>query len=94
MLREDEGSKLHRVDLPWVGSHALAFRDTARPVARELLAPAGEFLDLDQVEESEAVWLFNLCRVIDALDEDRSDLVRFASTGRVMKVNRLSSGRT
>ena len=32
--------------------------------------------------------LFNVCRVVDALDEDASELHRFPSSGRVMKVSR------
>lgn len=88
MIRDDNGTKLDQADLPWVGGHALTFRDTAVGIARALLEPVGEFLELNLVDERERLWLFNVTLVIDALDEDRSDLVRFPSTGRVMKVNR------
>jgi hypothetical protein len=85
---DDRGRPLRRADLPWLGGHALVFRDRARDAVAELLAGSGEFLELELADDSDRFWLYNARSVADALDEDASDLVRFPSTGRVMKVNR------
>jgi hypothetical protein len=85
---DDRGLPLRRADLPWLGGHALVFREHAYRAAAEALAAAGEFLELDLVDGSDRLWLYNVCCVADVLDEEASDLVRFPSTGRVMKVDR------
>jgi hypothetical protein len=89
MLETDErGQELRPADSPWLGGHALVFRDRAYRAVGEILAPAGEFLELALEDTSDRLWLFNACCLVDALDEQASDLVRFPSTGRVMKVER------
>jgi hypothetical protein len=85
---DDRGRPLRRADLPWLGGHALVFRDQVVHDVSNLLAGSGEFLELELADGSDPLWLFNVSDVADALDEDASDLVRFPSTGRVMKVNR------
>jgi hypothetical protein len=90
LLRRDStlGRKtLKPAELPWLGGHALV----CRPRAHELLAPilerSGEFLPLD-LGGGEPLWLFNVCQIVDALDEAASDIVRFPSSGRVMDIRR------
>lgn len=85
---DDQGPRLRRADIPWLGEHALVMRREALEAVRDVLNPAGEFLELHLVDAPDPMWLFNVCRVVDALDESGSDLVRFPSSGRVMKVDR------
>ena len=85
---DDQGPRLRRADIPWLGQHALVMRREALEAVRDVLNPAGEFLELHLADTPDRMWLFNVCRVVDALDEPGSDLVRFPSSGRVMKVDR------
>lgn len=50
----------------------------------ELLRNDGELLPL-ACDEAE-LWVFNPTTVVDALDQDQSELVRFDSSGRIMTV--------
>lgn len=83
---DEKGNAWRPADMPWLGGHALVFRDDARRAIQDVLADFGEFLELDLVDDSGQAWLFNVCTVVDALDEEASKIVRFPSTGRVMKV--------
>ncbi len=83
---DDRGRPWLPADLPWLGGHALVFRERAYRAVGGVLAGAGEFLELDLVDGTDRLWLFNVCQVVDALDEEASGVVRFPSTGRVMKV--------
>lgn len=85
---DDRGRLLRSSDIPWLGEHALVFRNDSYEAVREVLNGSGEFLELVLANSGEALWLFNVCRVIDALDEARSDVVRFPSSGRIMAINR------
>jgi hypothetical protein len=76
-LEADEGGRpLQRADLPWLSGHALVFRDQAYREVGEVLAASGEFLELELVDGSDRLWLFNVCCVADVLDEEASELVR------------------
>ncbi|MBU1227272.1 MAG: hypothetical protein KJ698_08695 [Actinobacteria bacterium] len=84
----DGGPILRQADLPWLGEHALVLRSSAYRAIGPALADVGEFLALDLVGSEDRLRLFNVRRTIDALDEGSSDIVRFPSTGRVMKIRR------
>ena len=89
MLAADESGKPRRpADMPWLGEDALVFRDRAYQIVAEILSDAGEFLPLDLVDGTDRLWLFNACSVVDALDEESSELVRFPSSGRIMKIQK------
>jgi Immunity protein family (Imm11) len=83
---DEQGKPLRVADLPWLGGHALVFRDRAYRAFSQMLSGHGEFLPLDLVDGTDRLWLLNVCRVIDALDEEASKMVRFPSSGRVMKI--------
>lgn len=83
---DNKGRPWLPADVPWLGGHALVFRERAYQAVGGVLAGAGEFLELDLVDGTDRLRLFNACHVVDALDEKASDVVRFPSTGRVMKV--------
>lgn len=86
LLTEDErGQPFEESDFPWLGSHALVLRKRAVDALGSVLADVGELLPL-ACDDAE-LWVLNVCRVVDALDEGRSQLVRFG-TGRIMKVER------
>lgn len=83
LLHSDEGKKLEKSDFPWLGSDALILGDRAMTTIGSQVGQDGELLRLDCDEAS--LWALNVCRVIDALDIDRSSVVRFGS-GRIMTV--------
>ncbi|RUW60535.1 DUF1629 domain-containing protein [Mesorhizobium sp. M7A.F.Ca.US.008.03.1.1] len=79
ILREhDDGTLRQHSDFPWLGEHVLMLRARALKVLRPTLEPYGEFLPL---RADEPISLFNVTTVIDALDEERSKIVRFDDGG-------------
>ncbi|NOS82556.1 MAG: hypothetical protein E8D46_00240 [Nitrospira sp.] len=84
LINEDEGQQFHTVDMPWLGSHALVLKERAVEALKSILLAHGEVLPLICCPE---LWLFNATCVIDALDHDESDIVRFRN-GRIMDVRR------
>ena len=74
LLREDEhGNELSYSDFPWLGAQAPILKLTAVEALKKTLAPYGQLLPL----KGEQAWLFNVTCVLDALDEQRSRIVRF-----------------
>lgn len=80
---DDKGLSLRRAELPWLGEHVLILRDQAIESVGAVLARYGELLPLECAEARLAV--FNATQILDAIDEERSDLIRFGS-GRLMKI--------
>lgn len=78
---DDDGTSLKPGDLPWHASMTLAVSGTALRTLGPLLEPYGEFLPVSG--SATGYHLFNATCWSDALDEERSELVRF-STGRIM----------
>lgn len=70
-----------------LGASSMALRTRALEVLHDTLAPFGEFLDLDMVDGTGPVTVFNVTCVPDVLDENASELVRL-STGQIIDVNR------
>jgi len=87
LLKKDGGTILARADLPWFSSGLLVFREAAYRKVGHLFANAGEFLPLRLVGGSDELWMFHAYSVLDALDPQQSDLIRFPS-GRVMVIKR------
>lgn len=85
LIRKDGRKSLAESDSPWLGGHALIFRERASEALRSILEPCGELLPVDCRDAS--LLIYNVTRVIDALDESSSELVRFSS-GRVMGITR------
>jgi len=86
MIRKDGRKKLAVSDAPWLGSKALIFRPRVIAAMGELLRDYGELLPL-ACNEPDLV-IFNVTRVIDALDEQASTIARFPSSGRIMAIER------
>lgn len=85
LVRRDRGRILRKSDSPYLLSNSLIFRRSAMESLADLLEPHGEFLPLCCPDEE--LSLFNVTRVIDALDEEASTVSRLAS-GRIWMVDR------
>ena len=75
-------------DVPWRGQQTLVFRERASELVRPILEPWGQFLELKNKDTSESLWMFNVCTVIDALDEGASEVAYFRDGVRIMMVKR------
>ena len=85
IVREDEGKLLAESDSPWLGPHALVFRRPALGELETMLLSYGELLPLACPEPN--LVIFNVTRVLDALDEQASGILRFTN-GRIMRIIR------
>jgi hypothetical protein len=84
LIKQDErGRSWKDADLPWIGAHALVLKPRAASVLRDLCLQAGELLPLTCPEADLVAW--NVTTVVDALDEEKSKLIRFPG-GRVMSI--------
>lgn len=82
----EDNQAAKRADMPWHGSTVLVVRQKAKEVLEKVLANDAEMLPL-YCENGEDLWLVNPRRVVDALEEDLSQVERFSS-GRIMAVSR------
>jgi hypothetical protein len=85
IIREDEGQRLVASDSPWLGAHALIFRPNVLEALGPIIRQHGELLPL--VCDDAEVIMYNPTRVIDALDEGASSVLRF-SNGKIMTIQR------
>ncbi len=81
LIKHDEGVYLKKSDSPWLGSHALIFKECVVESMRLFLENFGEFLPLENDECT--LYLFNPFCMIDVLDQEKSKIQRFKD-GRVM----------
>ena len=87
LIREDEhGDKRIASDAPFHGHHAFIFKPRAVAALGPLLRANGELLPVQC--EGENLLIYNPTQVLDALDEEASELVRFPSTGRIAMIKR------
>lgn len=73
--------------MPWLAAGVLVLRDDAIEIVGELLRPHGELLPLECTDARLAI--FTAGALVGALDEMRSDVVRFSS-GRIMSLRKLA----
>jgi hypothetical protein len=88
LLRNDprrSGDRM-RARMPWLGEGVLALRDEAIDEIGALLEPFGVLLRLESPDARLIV--IRITNIIDVLDEDASDIVRFSSSGRVLDIRR------
>jgi hypothetical protein len=85
LLVDDEDRPRAEADLPWLGGHVLVLRERAASRLAPLLDLYGELLPLACPEAD--LWLFNVLTVVDALDEENSELIRF-DNGDILDVQR------
>ena len=84
-IDDDLNSRLPKGDFPTLGSTPTLSQRAVDELI-DVLVENGEILPLD-VATGEPCYVYNVTRTVDALDESRSDLVRFDS-GRIMMVKR------
>lgn len=72
-------------DFPWMGCLPLIMRRRAVFALRDMLEAGGEILPL-ATNDGVDLFVLNVTRVIDALDEERSDLTRFPDSNKIMAV--------
>jgi hypothetical protein len=82
---EDHAEDRPRSDFPSLFGHLPVFSRRAVEVLESLLKENGELLPLDCKDGD--YFVFNVTRVVDALDEAHSELVRF-SDGKIMDIKR------
>jgi hypothetical protein len=85
LVHDDQGQQLAESDAPWLGAHALIFRRNAVESIGTALREHGELLSLACPEAD--VLLYNPTRLVDALDEAASSILRF-NNGRIMMIQR------
>jgi hypothetical protein len=71
-------------DFPYLFSHIPVFTPTAIRALGDLLANNGELFPI--LIAGEEYSLYNVTRVIDALDESRSEIIRFENSSRVLEI--------
>ena len=81
---DKHGSSLSESDVPWLGAHAPVMREQAVAVLGPLLAAHGEMLPL--ACHGANLVVLNVTSIPRALDLERSKIVRFPSSGRIMRV--------
>ncbi|MGX7826195.1 hypothetical protein ACTG9Q_13990 [Actinokineospora sp. 24-640] len=79
LTADEDGAPCAWADLPWLSDHVLVLRPRAGAVLGPLLGPWGELLPLACPDADLSV--FHALTVLDALDEDRSEIVRFDDGG-------------
>ena len=86
-VRADERQECRESDFPWLGTHALVLRERAVHKLRQVIEPHAEILPLKDADGA-SLYVLNVLNVVDALDEEKSAVIRFPSTRRIMRVTR------
>jgi len=86
---DSKGPRLtKRCDFPCAGSSGkLALNGLARDKIGALLERCGELLPI-VAEGDEPYWVLNVTRLVDALDEAKTEFLRASKTGRVLSIKR------
>lgn len=84
-----KGMPTKPADMPWHGSNTMVLKEKALRVLEPVLGEDAELLSAYDAE-GEPLWLVHAWRVVDALDEEASEVRRFKSSGRIMDVRRWS----
>lgn len=88
-VRADHRQPFNPSDFPWLGAHALVMRRAAVDALGELLVASGEVLPLE-TDDGVELFVLNATRVVDALDEGRSEITRFPGSGRIMRIKSIA----
>lgn len=84
-VRADERQAFNPSDFPWLGAHALVMRRKPVEALHEILKASGEILPL-ATDDGTELFVLNVTRVLDAIDEQRSEILRFPGSGRIMRI--------
>ncbi len=88
-VRADERQAFNASDFPWLGAHALVMRQKTVEALRDMLERSGEILPL-ATDDGTVLWVLNVTRVLDAIDEQHSEVLRFPGSGRIMRIKSLA----
>jgi hypothetical protein len=86
LTRDDTGNPLAPNDFP--PGCEMAVSSAAKTLLGPVLEEAGELLPLDCPDGD--FWALNVTRLVDALDEEQSELLRSSQTGRILMIHRYS----
>jgi len=85
---DNAGRKRHRTDFPGGTSGTKIFLSAkAKDALEPLLANHGELLPIE-AEDGEPYWIFNVTNLVNALDSEKSEVLRSKDTGRVLMINK------
>ena len=87
-VRADDRQDFKPSDFPWLGAHALVMRRRAVDTLRDVLEAHGELLPL-VTEDATELFVFN-AHAVDALDKDRSNIMWFPGTNRIMRIMKVA----
>lgn len=87
-VRADEHHDFKPSDFPWLGSDALVMRRAAVDALRDILDANGEVLPLS-IGDGVDLFVLN-ARIVDALDEANSSLMKFPGTDRIMRIEKIA----
>jgi hypothetical protein len=79
LIQKENGKPLYFSDSPWLGAHAMIFREKSLPSIREMMTRCGEFLPLEC--QGQNLVIYNPGQVDGALDEAESSILRFSDGG-------------
>lgn len=81
---DEKGRPWRTADPPWLSGMPLS--SVTASTGRSARCSPAQVSSSTSWTGTDRLWLFNVCQVVDALDEEASGVVRFSTTGRVMKV--------
>lgn len=86
-LLGDEGKIFTPVDAPWMGSHGLVVKPAARAIIEPLFGGSVEYVPITGTAYDELYYV-HVLRYADVLDLERSELKRFTTSDRIMRIVR------
>ena len=83
----DIGKKKLYSDFPWYMGSVLILRENVVTKLKDFFEANGELLPMHSID-NQKLFAFN-CNVIDGLDEDKSDIIRLKSSGKIVLVKKI-----
>lgn len=86
VLQEEEQTKKLQGDFPALTSNIPVFSEYASQVLNDILANNGEILPLDCGNKDAIYYAYNVTKVVDALDLEKSEIKYFKDSTKVMRI--------
>lgn len=87
IMTDPEGGPREPADMPWHSAGTMVLKDRARRVLEPVLGEDAEWLPGYDSDGGE-LWLVHPWRIVDALDEEHSDVERFKDSTKIMRVRK------
>ncbi len=84
----DKGKQKMYSDFPWYMSSVLILRENVVSKMKYFFEANGELLPMHSID-NQKLYAFN-CNVIDALDEEKSDIIRLKGSGKIVLVKKIA----